>query len=140
MTTADLVLDIAKSDWHTPNDRGQWYIFAPKVKRNRAAAKKAAIESGLGAFTVAHVTAHIGYPRRGIADPGNACDVVKAILDGLTDAGIWPDDDSRHVIGPDYRQESGPTGRPGIHTVRLVLVEQESNILRIRAEKQGKAA
>lgn len=140
MTTAELVLEIPKSHWHTSNDRGKWYIFAPRIKANRAAAKNAAIGGGLGAFSVAHVTAYIGYPRAGRADPGNASPVVKALLDGLTDAGIWADDDSRHVIGPDYRREAGVTGKPGVHTVRLVLIEQEPNILRIRAEKQGKAA
>ena len=140
MTAAELVLEIPKSHWHTSNDRGKWYIFAPRIKANRAAAKNAAIKGGLGTFSVAHVTAHIGYPRNGRADPGNASPVVKALLDGLTDAGIWADDDSLHVIGPDYRREVGVTGKPGVHTVRLVLIEQSPDILRIRAETQGKAA
>jgi crossover junction endodeoxyribonuclease RusA len=30
-------------------------------------------------------------------DPSNLMPTVKAIVDGLTDAGTWPDDDSRHV-------------------------------------------
>lgn len=72
----------------------------------------------------AHVAAFIGYLRKGTADPSNAAPTVKALIDGLTDAGLWPDDDSTHVIGPTYlRDPKSPT--PGHYTVRLVLTSQE---------------
>jgi hypothetical protein len=47
-----------------------------------------------------HVAAFIGYPRNGKADPANAAPTVKALIDGMVDAGVWPDDDSTYVIGP----------------------------------------
>jgi crossover junction endodeoxyribonuclease RusA len=43
-------------------------------------------------------------------DPMNAYPTIKAIIDGITDAGIWPDDNSRWVtvIEPRFVK-----GRPG---------------------------
>ena len=37
-------------------------------------------------------------------DPSNWAPTAKAIVDGLTDGGIWPDDNSDWVEGPDCRQ------------------------------------
>ena len=125
MTTHELRLEIPAEWWHTANDRGSWRKFAPKVKHLRSTAAWHARAARLPRIELAHVMAFIGYPTRVVADPGNASPVVKAILDGLTDAGVWDDDDSKHVIGPDYRREAGTTGRKGLHTVRLVLTEQE---------------
>lgn len=122
----ELTIPIPPEHWFTSNDRGRWYVFAPKTKALRLAAKTAATNADLGPYAKVHVTAFIGYPRAGKADPGNAAPVVKALLDGLTDAGVWPDDDSAHVIGPDYRREEKSTGQPGVHTVRLVLTDQET--------------
>jgi hypothetical protein len=54
----------------------------------------------------------VRYPNgRGIKDPGNLYPyVAKPIVDGLVDARLVPDDDYRHVIGPDLRRdpEHGP--------------------------------
>lgn len=36
-------------------------------------------------------------------DPGNWAESAKAGVDGLVDAGVFPDDNSDHVIGPDPR-------------------------------------
>jgi len=121
--TSELTITIPRAWWHTSNDRGQWYVFSPRKKAIRLAAKFAAINARTPRFNVAHVTAYIGYPTRSNADPGNASPVVKAALDGLTDAGVWVDDDKAHVVGPDYRAERGTTGKPGVHTVRLVIEE-----------------
>lgn len=41
-------------------------------------------------------------------DPGNLSPTSKAFLDGMTDAGMVPDDSYRHVVGPDHRY-----GEPG---------------------------
>lgn len=58
------------------------------------------------------------------ADPGNFSHTVKALVDGLTMAGYWPDDDSTHVQGPDYRR--GPNNpKRGIWTIRFVFRDWE---------------
>ena len=36
-------------------------------------------------------------------DPANAYPAVKALIDGLVDAGVLPDDDAAHLDGPDMR-------------------------------------
>jgi crossover junction endodeoxyribonuclease RusA len=44
-------------------------------------------------------------------DAENLAPTSKACIDGLRDAGIFPDDDRRYVVGVDNRQgEKSPTG------------------------------
>jgi crossover junction endodeoxyribonuclease RusA len=114
----ELLLEIPKAQWHTSNDRGHWRKFSDRKRWIRKASRLAA--GDLPKFDQAHVCALVGYPRAGRADPSNASPVVKAMLDGLTDAGVWTDDDSEHVVAVEYRRDVA-TGKPGVHTVRLVL-------------------
>lgn len=65
------------------------------------------------------ILAHIHKPRGGRYDPGNLYPTAKAILDGIVDAGILPDDDHVHVIGPDMRH--GGKGEP-----RIIIEIQEA--------------
>ena len=46
-------------------------------------------------------------------DVGNLAPTAKAIVDGLTDAGLWPDDSDAHLVGPDLRTGE-PWPRPGV--------------------------
>ena len=46
-------------------------------------------------------------------DVGNLAPTAKAIVDGLTDAGLWPDDSDAHLVGPDLRAGE-PWPRPGV--------------------------
>lgn len=56
--------------------------------------------------------------RRGTFDPGNAAASVKPIIDGLTDAGYWTDDNGARLLGPDYRPAL-PTGTPDEYRIDL---------------------
>lgn len=47
----------------------------------------------------------------------------RILADGMVDAGVWPDDDSTHVLGPTYMRD--PKTDDGNHRVRLVLASQE---------------
>lgn len=52
--------------------------------------------------------AHVVYvvhptPQTRKRDPGNWAPSAKAAVDGLVDAGVFPDDNSDHVLGPDPR-------------------------------------
>lgn len=52
--------------------------------------------------------AHVVYvihpsPQTRKRDPGNWAESAKAAVDGCVDAGVFEDDDSSHVIGPDPR-------------------------------------
>lgn len=121
MTVLEFV--IPDSLWLSANDRMHW---APKSKRTKALrelGRELAESADLPAFDVAHIAAFIGYPRNGRADPANASPTVKALIDGLVDAGVFPDDDSTHVIGPTHlRGNKCPAGQ---HTVRLVITPME---------------
>ena len=124
MTT--LSFSIPSEWWLSANQRLHW---APKSKRttylrNLGAFVAVADELDGKRLGSTHVAAFIGYLRNGTADPANAAPTIKALIDGMTDAGVWPDDDSTHVIGPTYlRDPKSPT--PGHYTVRLVLTSQE---------------
>lgn len=73
----------------------------------------AAAAHGIPPFTKqVRIIAHIHKPRGGRYDPGNLYPTAKAILDGIVDAGLLPDDDHAHVIGPDMRH--GGKGAPRI--------------------------
>lgn len=121
----ELTFTIPADLWLSANQRMHW---APKAKRTaylRALGKVYAQVAwdAIPQHDVTHVAAFIGYLRNGTADPANAAPTVKALIDGMTDAGVWADDDSTHVIGPTYlRDPKSPT--PGHYTVRLVLTPQ----------------
>lgn len=38
-----------------------------------------------------------------LKDPSNLQPTAKALVDGITDAGVWPDDNAKYVIGQDCR-------------------------------------
>lgn len=120
--TTTLTFTIPRAWWLTANGRYHW---ADKAKRTRNLRQLAATTArGLEPVGTVHVAAFVGYLTGGKADPSNAAPTVKALVDGLTDAGIWPDDDHTHVIGPTYlRDPKSPT--PGHYTVRLLLTSQE---------------
>ena len=67
------------------------------------------------------IIAHIHKPRGGRYDPGNLYPTAKAILDGIVDAGILPDDDHVHVVGPDMRH--GGKGAPRI-TIEIIETQE----------------
>lgn len=58
----------------------------------------------------AHITVTIRFPTNHRRDVGNYYPTAKAIVDGLVDAGVLPDDNDDHITGPDLRRErpNGP--------------------------------
>ena len=121
MTT--LTFTIPAELWLSANQRLHW---APKSKRTawlRKLGYLTARDEKLEDVGTAHVAAFIGYPRNGKADPANAAPTIKALIDGLVDAGVWPDDDHTHVIGPTCLRD--PKSGDGAYRVRLVLTLQE---------------
>jgi len=113
--------------WLSANDRRHWADIAKRTRELRLTGHYGGEFRGLDAslpLGTTHVAAFIGYPRNGRADPANAAPTVKALIDGMVDAGVWPDDDSTYVIGPTYLRDKA-SGQAGVHTVRLVLTEQE---------------
>lgn len=81
----------------------------------RTAGKQAAEDAQVPAIQCAHIIGHYCPPDRRRRDVGNLYPSFKAAIDGLVDAGVLPDDDDEHLIGPDMRL--GPVVKGG----RLVL-------------------
>ena len=116
--------DIPESQWLTANQRLHW---AEKARRTRFLRTLARLEARrqhlLPSVGTVWVVAEIQYPGTGRADPANANPTIKALIDGMTDAGIWPDDDSKHLIGPDFRRTPGRAPK-GVHRITLILIDQ----------------
>ena len=58
----------------------------------------------------AQITVYVRFANNIRRDVGNYYPTAKAIVDGLVDARILPDDNDRHLIGPDMRRDlpNGP--------------------------------
>lgn len=118
-----LVIDVPAALWLSHNKKLHWAETARRTKALRALAYVEARKVGIPALGTTHVAAFIGYPRNGKADPANAA-VVKPLIDGLVDAGVWPDDDSTYVLGPTHLRDPKPDV-VGVYRVRLVLTAQD---------------
>lgn len=82
------------------NDREHWAVKARKAKawRDRAtwAAQGVPMRDRCKPRSFVEVTFPVKQNRR--RDPHNAIATVKPIIDGLVDAGVWPDDTDEYVI------------------------------------------
>lgn len=82
------------------NDREHWAVKARKAKAWRFQASVAAQFTISGnrrqSRSFVEVTFPVKQNRR--RDPHNAIATVKPIIDGLVDAGVWPDDTDEYVI------------------------------------------
>jgi crossover junction endodeoxyribonuclease RusA len=97
--------------WITANHRSTWYARAAQTKAWREIAAWRAYRDLAGLqFARAHVVGELRFRSLRRRDPANWAPTAKAVLDGLVDAGLFPDDDDAHVVGPDMRIGSGQGG------------------------------
>lgn len=118
--TQHLDIDIPAPMWQTSNQRLHHMERARRTRHVRTLAGFLGkqLEPVTGPV---HVVAHVSAPKKSRADVGNTYPTVKACVDGaLTDAGIIPDDNDDHLIGPDMRR-AAPTGVPGMYRIRLTI-------------------
>jgi crossover junction endodeoxyribonuclease RusA len=101
----DHTIRIAGSAWISANQRGHWTTRAKLTAGWRQAAGWLARQAGVPALGQTRIVAELEMvPRRRVRiDPANYAPTAKAAVDGLVDAGIWPDDSSGWVVGPDMR-------------------------------------
>lgn len=123
MQPMTLTIDISRRNWLTSNMRSHWAEKARRTKELRQTARlcgrrfaiKPPVFTRREPCTVV-VEISIPTPRR--FDPMNASPTVKALLDGLTDAGWWDDDDSKTVKSVTYKLGK-PTGVKGLYRVTV---------------------
>lgn len=91
-----------------------WAPTAADVKAWRGLTSMFAKSEGLQPRDVrARVVVVFHHTDRRRRDVGNLAPTAKACIDGLTDAGLWPDDSDTYVVGPDLRT-GDPWPRPGV--------------------------
>jgi hypothetical protein len=101
------------------NDRSHYRVRARDVREWRTAAYFAAVAAfpgqGPEARSVGPRVVELELPVAGSRrrDPHNYAPTLKAVVDGLVDAGLWPDDTPEHVrtLEPKLVQASGTSYR-----------------------------
>ena len=116
-------IEIPDAIWLTSNGRYHWHAKADATKALRQLGKSAWVEAGQPKFERAYACAFIQV-RGGRFDPNNAWPTIKALLDGMVEAGLLPDDDSQHLSGPDMRKDPGKAPK-GVRRVRLTIINQD---------------
>lgn len=118
--TQHLTIPVGRDHWQTANGRYHHHDRARRTRRVRKDARVLAMAlSPVGKLS--QVIARIGYPTNNRADAPNASPTVKAILDGIVDAGILADDDSTHITRTSF--ERGPkSGTSGLYLIELELI------------------
>lgn len=122
MSDQRIRIEVPANEWVTSNDRLHWREKARRVaeiRRRSATLARQQLTPIEGPVLVAcRARFRAG---RGLDSDGCA-PTLKAVIDGMTDAGVWPDDSSEYVLGPDPRRD--PTPPPtGYHTVTITLQE-----------------
>lgn len=100
--------------WINANHRLHHQAKAKLTKAWRAAACEA-VNDGFNPvhYDRAHITVAYRFPDNRRRDVQNLQPTSKAIVDGLVDANLIPDDDDAHIVGPDNRRER-PNGTPRV--------------------------
>ena len=98
----NLTIDVAGRDSLTANQRLHWAEKARRTKAIRTKAAWAAFRQGTQ-YTRAHVLVTVTFQDARRRDVYNWHLTVKAIIDGLVDAGVIPDDSDKYLTGPDMR-------------------------------------
>lgn len=110
MTTLELV---PPCDFINANGRLHHHAKAKLTKTWRQAAESAvdALGTHRPIYQAAHIVISYRFPTNHRREVSNLQLTSKAIVDGLVDAGVIPDDSDEYVTGPDNRRIR-PNGTP----------------------------
>lgn len=104
MTPQVLTLTVvAPCAWLNANDRGAWRWHSGKIRDWRNAALVSARAAKLPKLERAHIIATFRFQDAGRRDVHNWYPTAKALVDGLIEYGLLPDDSTAYLIGPDLR-------------------------------------
>lgn len=119
-------LEVPARDVATLNgSRGHHMVHAKKVAPLRDLGHHVVRASPHRGVTLAAADLEValGWPTRVRRDAHNVIPTLKALIDGMVDAGLLPDDDDRHLTGPDLRPYYA--GDKGLVLMRFVYTERE---------------
>ena len=121
-----IMFTIPREQWVTSNSRLHHYEKAKRVKilRETGAIQARAQKISHYAQPV-QLMIGIGYPTAARSDPSNSEPTVKGLVDGMTDAGVFKDDDSEHVTVLSFYRflEKSPKST---HTVCITVIPENS--------------
>ena len=66
-----------------------------------------------------HCVAWLTFPTTRRRDSANFQGAIKPIIDGIVSAGLLPDDDILHLVGPDMRIDPATRTSPGVVHIEL---------------------
>lgn len=89
--------------WIQANERTTWHVKARKTRQWRDVTAWRCRKLGYSFYGGAHVLCELRFSTNRRRDPANWAPTAKAVMDGLVDAGVFPDDNHRYVTGPDMR-------------------------------------
>lgn len=123
--------EIVTKEWILTNPKRGWSLNAERTwhyhKRNnevrkwREFFKEEALTQRIPRLKLISIEVFSTFGTRALQDPGNNMPAVKAAVDGLTDAGIIPDDIPEHVL---YIKFNAPTYQKGYDSVTLVVRDE----------------
>lgn len=105
-------------EWLNANHRLHYMRHAAVVANWRQAGHWAAKAERLPRLRKAQIIATLHFADRRRRDSHNYYPTLKAIVDGLVDYGLLPDDSHQYLVGPDIRM-----GEPGTPRVQLYIRE-----------------
>lgn len=112
------------------NGRADRRTLSPRIRTLRMQARVMARAAHCPTFMRARLVAWVRFPDGRRRDIHNYMPTLKALVDGLVDAGLLPDDDARHLQGPDMRLDPSHTvKRMGIPmcSIRFTVMPFEEN-------------
>lgn len=121
-TPIPLLMLIPPGEWLTANGRYHWAERKTRTRLLRQRAHLAARQAHLPHLEHARLTVYVHTRTRTRMDPLNAAPTVKAVVDGLIDWGLLPDDDHEHLEGPDLRRgRTRPDMPNGYHALTIQI-------------------
>lgn len=120
---AHMVLDFPEDTWPAPlmswNQRLHHHVRSERTRAWRTLTAEAARAQGWKAGQSVRIVLEVTFPSNHRRDSGNLQRTAKAMVDGLVDADVIPDDCDGIVVGPDMRRVY-PNGK---RHLRLIIEE-----------------
>ena len=119
----ELTFSVQHANLLTANRDLHWAPRAEIIRTLRTTGELAARNAHIPALGRAHLTVHITWPDLRRRDRANISPTIKALIDGIVDAGCLCDDDDDHLSGPDLRVTTETSGTKGVTGLRFVFSE-----------------
>ena len=113
---------LATTNTLSSNQRLHHIVKAERTANIRIWARVAMGSEGFTPMSHAHCFCYLSFSDNRRRDANNYWPTAKAVIDGFVDAGLLPDDDHLHLVGPDMRIDKSH-GTRGIVKLRFEFTE-----------------